>query len=108
MLHFTKSPFEGLASHEMTVISEDGIFLTHHLADKVPPASLSLALNGDHSLGGDDPRPLLGLPRVPSLGRAKHGVLGYDLRSLLAHGNRALHDRASPIENVVLHRIVWQ
>ena len=69
----------------MAVLPEDGVLLAHYLADEVPPAALPLALNGNNPLGGDNPRPLLSLPRMPTLGRSKHSVLGDDLCSLLAH-----------------------
>ena len=95
----------------MPIISENGVFHAHHLAEEESLASSSLALNRDHSLRGDNPRPVLGFPCVPFLGRAKHGVLGDVQRPLIAHGRRAAHDRVwggVASENVVLLRILRQ
>jgi len=85
-------------------ISEDGVLLSHVLAHEVPLPSSPRALHRLHPLGRDDPRSPLGAPRDPPLGREEDGVPVDVPRPLLAHPQRALHERLGGndvIDNVV-------
>ena len=84
-------------------ISENGILLSHVLARKVPLPSSPRALHRLHPLGRDDPRSPLGAPRDPPLGREEDGVPVDVPRPLLAHPQRALHER---LESDVIHDVV--
>ena len=68
----------------MASLRENGVLHIDPGDEEFPPASFPLALDGRHSLRGDDPRSALGAPRHPLLGSAEHRVFEDVLGTLLA------------------------